>query len=408
MRTIRFETLGCRLNQAEESIFAADFAANGWLVLSESGENADVVVLHSCAVTRQAERSTLQKLRSFKRGAVAGHIPVVAVTGCAAAALPETILRDAGADVIVLRNGYSGLRATIEAFFANSAKPAPLADGECVGAFPAGDAGAATEAPTVQLPVPDLAPHPFFGADGAALALPSGRRRAMLKVQDGCDFRCAYCIVPFTRGAAVSRPFGESVDAARALAESGAAEIVLTGCNLACYRSGNAGLPELARAVCEAVLPFGAKVSFGSVEPAICDEGIVEAMLAEQNFRRFLHLPIQSGDSGVLALAGRRYDGPAIRRIIQLYRDSVPGLELGGDFITGLPGEDEAAFANTCALVRDFAFDRLHIFPYSPRQGTAALAQHDAPSRAVAKDRAAKLRAMIANRQPLIANCEFL
>lgn len=395
MRTIRFETLGCRLNQAEESIFAADFAANGWRVLSGPGERADVIVLHSCAVTRQAERSTLQKLRSFKRGADAEGLPAVAVTGCAAAALPEAALREAGADIIVRRAQYPGVRAAIEAFFASGARPAPLADEECVGAFPSSAKGAAAEAPAAPLPAIDLAPHPFFGADGAAPAIPAGRRRAMLKVQDGCNFRCAYCIVPFTRGGAVSRPFGESVAAAKALAAAGAAEVVLTGCNLACYRSGDCGLPGLARAVCEAVLPFGAKVSLGSVEPAICDEGIVEAMLAAPNFRRFLHLPIQSGDSGVLALAGRRYDGPGIRRILRLYRDSIPGLELGGDFITGLPGEDEAAFANTCALVRDFAFDRLHVFPYSPRQGTAALAQSATPSRATAKDRAARLRAMV-------------
>lgn len=377
MPRVRFITLGCRLNQAEEAIFAADFSANGWDV-AFGGDDADadgqeVVVLHSCAVTRMAERKTLQAIRALKRVDPPKAAPMVAVTGCATAALPEQVLREAGADLIIPRTQYASLRAAVEA---------------AVGFAPAGASSSTGFAPG--------APAPGRASLREMPLLRPGRHHAMLKVQDGCDFRCAYCIVPYTRGPATSRPFAECVAEATAMAKAGVPEIVMTGCNLACYRDGAAGLPELAAAVCEAVAPMGATVSLGSVEPAICDEAIVTLMLAHKNLKRFVHLPIQSGDSKVLALARRRYNGERIREILALYRREVPNLFLGADFITGLPGEDEEAFLRTCDLVKDFSFDHIHVFPYSPRQGTAALALPDIPSRAVARARAARLRALTA------------
>lgn len=370
MPRVRFITLGCRLNQAEEAIFAADFSANGWDVAfggdDAGADGQEVVVLHSCAVTRMAERKTLQAIRALKRVDPPKTAPIVAVTGCATAALPEQVLRAAGADLIIPRTQYANLRFAIEAAIAVSSGFAPAAP-------PAGRAS--------------LRERPY---------LRPGRHHAMLKVQDGCDFRCAYCIVPYTRGPATSRPFAECVAEATAMAKAGVPEIVMTGCNLACYRDGVAGLPELAAAVCEAVAPMGATVSLGSVEPAICDEAIVALMLAHKNLKRFVHLPIQSGDSKVLALARRRYNGERIREILTLYRKKVPNLFLGADFITGLPGEDEEAFQRTCDLVKEFSFDHIHVFPYSPRQGTAALALPDIPSRAVARARAARLRTLTA------------
>ena len=386
MRTVTFITLGCRLNQAEEAMFAGAFAARGWNVSFEGA--ADVVVLHSCAVTRTAERSTLQSLRALKRDVPPDRLPLAVVTGCAAAALPEEELRRAGADLVVVRGDQGHLCDLVEDFIARGGRPAPLEDDVRVGSFPSAAAAPA---------LPSCLPHEP-PPSGRPLAAPPAdplfrHSRALLKVQDGCDFRCSYCIVPLTRGRAVSLAFDDAVAAARRLVGRGFGEIVLTGCNLACYRSGGRDLPDLVSAIAEAAAPASATVSLGSVEPGICDARLTEAFLSHANVRRFLHLPVQSGDSNVLALAGRRYDGDEIRETLLRYRSALPGLRLGGDFITGLPGEDEAAFRRTCDLVREVGFDALHVFPFSPRQGTAA-ATAGHPPREVARERAARLRAL--------------
>ncbi len=383
---VRFLTIGCRLNQAEEAAFASMFERRGWSVVRDDAE-CDVVILHSCAVTRQAERTTLQAARASKRGK-GSRVPYLIVTGCATSALEQGALSDAGADVAVPKGDYARLCEIAESLLASGRPPSAPPATEAHGEFPAGGRAVVARA----VPNPTAGGAAFWG-DGAAGPRP-GHSRAMLKVQDGCDFRCAYCIVPFTRGGAVSRPWGDALAAARGLAAAGAPEIVLTGCNLACYAWMGRTLPELVSAVCEEVGPLGVTVSLGSVEPGICDDGIIAAFGRHRNLRHFVHLPVQSGDSEVLRRAGRRYDEARIREILSAYRESCDDLFLGGDFITGLPGETEEAFGRTCALARDFAFDRAHVFPYSPRQGTRALADNDTPSRAVAKERAARLRAI--------------
>lgn len=383
--TIRFITLGCRLNQAEEAIFAAEFSAAGWTVVQ--GEvQSDVVIVRSCAVTRQAERSTLQTLRALKLDVSEDLLPFVVVTGCATAAIPCLTLSDAGADLVVVKADEADLLKIVAEAFGEGRRGAPVRV-RPVAAFPSA------------LVEPDATP--ILPATGTLWAHPcrtphcKHKDMALLKVQDGCAFRCAYCIVPFTRGAPVSLPSDAAIKCATDFCEAGYREIVLTGCNLACYADGKKGLPELISEICSLAADYGVNVSVGSIEPGICDDGIIDVMRSHQNFNRFIHLPIQSGDSRVLALARRRYTGEQICEILQNYRGKLDGLFLSGDFITGLPGEDEAAFKQTYSLVRDFAFDSIHVFPYSPRQGTAALLQGERPSRADAKARANMLRALV-------------
>ena len=383
--TIRFITLGCRLNQAEEAIFAAEFSVAGWTVVQ--GEvQSDVVIVRSCAVTRQAERSTLQTLRALKLDVSEDLLPFVVVTGCATAAIPCLTLSEAGADLVVVKGDEADLLKIVGKAFGEGRRGAPVRV-RPVAAFPSA------------LVEPDATP--ILPSTGTLWASPGRtplcrhKDMALLKVQDGCAFRCSYCIVPFTRGAPVSLPFDAAIKCARDFCEAGFREIVLTGCNLACYADGKRGLPELISEICSLAADYGVNVSLGSIEPGICDDGIIDVMRNHQNFNRFIHLPIQSGDGRVLALARRRYTGEQIREILQNYRGKLDGLFLSGDFITGLPGEDEAAFMQTYSLVRDFAFDSIHVFPYSPRQGTAALLQGERPSRADAKARANMLRALV-------------
>lgn len=390
MGRVRIETLGCRLNQSEEAMMAGLLAGAGWRVEFGGGGPADAVVIHGCAVTRQAERSTLQAVRAAKRGLPAEEMPAVVVSGCAAGAIPEAELRRAGADIILRRGGCLGVAGALDAFFKSGARPGPPMEDHPGGAFPRPGECAAEPAPDAAGAAP-----PFF-ASGAPL-FRHGRDRAILKVQDGCDFRCSYCIVPRLRGPGVSRPFAEAVGAAAEAAAAGYREIVVTGCNLACYRDGGMGLPELLSAICAKAAGFGADVSVGSVEPGVCDGALAEVMAANGNFRRFVHLPVQSGDDRVLALAGRRYTSGDIRGIVRGYRAAVEGIAIGADFIAGLPGEDEEAFARTCGLVRELEFAPVHVFPFSPRRGTAAAALA-APPRYVAKRRARELISLTASR----------
>ncbi len=380
-KSVRIITLGCRMNQAEDAVVAGDFVRHGWAVSYDS-DNADVVILRSCAVTRQAERSTLQSLRAVKRVCGQDHLPIVVVTGCAVVAVMAESLYDAGVDIIVPKEKESEIVSLVEDFIRQGKIPRTVLKGS-TGEFPKSENVLSENTlcvPNHKLDDDYLKIKPVFRYE-----------KATLKVQDGCDLRCTYCIVPFTRGPSRSYSIEALTYAAEDIFSRGYNEIVLTGCNLACFDDKGRGLDKLIDALMPLADVYDAVISLGSIEPGICDDVIIAAMLKHKNLKRFIHLPIQSGDSGVLRIAARRYNGETIRKILERYRDTVPGLFLSGDFIAGLPGEDEAALERTAALIRDFAFDQVHIFPYSKRQGTAALA-FKAPSRTVAKKRAALLR----------------
>lgn len=351
-RKVRFKTLGCRLNQAETGNFSRLFLDAGWTI---SEEEPDAVVLHSCAVTRTAERETFRFLRILRRE---HPTALIAVTGCAAACNSESLFREAGADIVVAAKDYPVLPAIIDSAIARTAPP------EC---------GNADSHFPVQMP--------FFPT-----------KRALLKVQDGCSFSCAYCIVPQTRGPSVSRKFEASVDSAEKLLESGFREIVVTGCNLACYRDARRGLSDLVDAVCSIAAPYGARVRLGSLEPGICDDAVLSVMRSRENLCRFLHYPVQTADPDVLKAMKRCYTADYIGELLARVKKEFPLLGLGADFITGLPGEDERAFEKTCEMVAAFEFANVHVFPYSPRQGTKAPRLSGCPSRTVAKRRAEILR----------------
>ncbi len=358
--TVAFKTLGCRLNQAEEADFAAQFQAAGCR-LADEGETPDILVLHSCAVTRAAERETFRQIRAWRRDPALAHTKIV-VTGCAVACNAPELFRDAGADLVIAKGNLDRLASLV--------LESQMSNVEC----------RMSDARTQDLGPWTLDSHPMH------------HKRALLKVQDGCGFGCAYCIVPLTRGKPVSRPWEESLSAAEALLDKGYREIVLTGCNLACYRDGPHCLAELADAICGLSEPYGARIRLGSVEPCLCDDELLDVLLARRNLCRFLHYPIQSGDTGVLNAMGRRYTAEQILSLLQRLREKLPLIGLGADFITGLPGEDEAAFAQTCALVERIPFVHIHVFPFSPRQGTRAPTLPNRPSRTTAKERAARLR----------------
>ena len=346
MLRVSFKTIGCRLNQAETARMAAQFRNAGYRIVP-FGSPCDVGVVHSCTITAKAEKDSIRAARALKRRAKPP--PLVVLAGCAVEAGSESLKQQSGADL---------LAGQVDKFRLP----------ELLGLHPAATPAAE---PTL----------PLFTTT-----------RAVVKVQDGCDFRCSYCVVPRARGTARSRPASAILDEVRALADAGYLEVVLTGANLGSYRDGTRGLVELLQDV-ESV-PSLARVRLSSVELSTAERLVADHMACSTKLCHYLHLPMQSGDSDVLVAMGRRYTAGEYRDVVNYAAAAVPGVGIGADIIVGFPTETDAAFANTLEAVRDLPFSRLHVFPYSPRPGTRAAAMPDRVSADLKKRRVARLIAL--------------
>ncbi|MDZ4178093.1 MAG: MiaB/RimO family radical SAM methylthiotransferase, partial [Coriobacteriia bacterium] len=215
------------------------------------------------------------------------------------------------------------------------------------------------------------------------------RTRAMLKIEDGCDAFCAYCIVPFTRGAPRSVPLDEVIASAHRLVSGGASEIVLTGINIGRYQDGDAGLPELVRAVAATGVD---RLRISSIEPLDITPGLVSALAETPAFCPHLHVPLQSGSDRILAAMGRAYDTGEYRRRVDMARSALPGIALTADVICGFPTERAEDAEETVNFVRDLELTGLHVFRYSARAGTRAAEMDDQVDSGEIARRAERLR----------------
>jgi threonylcarbamoyladenosine tRNA methylthiotransferase MtaB len=352
LQTVSLRTVGCRLNQAESGMLAAQFRAAGYRVLPEPEVGA-IAVVHSCAITRQAERSSLQLARRLRRRGAR----IVVVAGCAVEHAAARVDAQAAADLVVGQAEKFRIPALLAA---RGITPPPHA-------CPAGSYN------------PRHTPE-------------FTQTRALVKVQDGCDFHCAYCIVPSTRGAPTSRPLADILAEARQQVDRGYREIVLTGANMGCYADGPHRLADVLIAL--ANLAGLDRIRLSSLEVSTSERDILDVMAASSKICRFLHLPLQSGDDTVLARMGRRYTAAAYTAFVMEAAQRLPGLGLGADVIVGLPGEDEPAFRRTMALVERLPFSNLHVFAYSQREGTRAATMPHQVTAADKKHRSDKLLAL--------------
>ena len=345
--------LGCKVNQVESDAFEKLLGRAS--ACYSAPEAADLIIVNTCTVTGEAEKKTRKSVRQALRAN--DHARVI-VTGCASAIDP-TFFAELGERVIVVP------KAEMEAFLAELA-----ADGSG-----------------------------FSGEGGAGLH--HGHARIGIKVQDGCDNACTYCIVHVARGRATSRPAEAVVAEAVALAQSGVREIVLTGINLGSYDADGLDLADLCRRLLAETAELHApgeppcRFRIGSVEPMDVSMDFI-GLLAEADGRlcRHLHLPLQSGSSKVLREMGRPYDAEEYRQLVDYLRAMVPEIALTTDIIVGFPGETDEDFADTCDLARYAAFSKIHVFPYSRREGTPAAECPDQVAPDVKAARAAVLRAL--------------
>jgi threonylcarbamoyladenosine tRNA methylthiotransferase MtaB len=332
MATFSVRFLGCKVSHADAHAVRERLLADGH---EERAGVADVAVVNACCVTHEAVRKSRQAVARAAR--THGR---VYVTGC-------------GAN---LAAAFDGLEAHVVA------RPS-----EETPATVAGDVGA-------------------IGCVQADARL--DRVRAFVKVQDGCSFSCAFCVVPLVRGRSRSRRASAVLAEVRRRVEQGHREVVLTGINLGCYRDRVAGyaLPRLVREAGET--PGLDRLRLSSIEVNHVTPELEAALRETATVSRHLHVPLQSGDDGVLRAMGRRYDAATFRRRLEPFGD----FNVTTDVIVGFPGEDEAAFGRTLRLVEQVGATKVHVFPYSPRPGTVTAADDTVPP-AAKKDRGARLRA---------------
>jgi threonylcarbamoyladenosine tRNA methylthiotransferase MtaB len=336
MATFSVEFLGCKVSHADAHALREVLLADGH---AERDGAADVAVINTCCVTHEA----LRKSRHAASRAARTHDRVY-VTGCGA---------NLSADA------FAGLPENVVAV-ARSSEETP--------AFLAGDVGAIG---CVQ--------------GGARL----DRVRAFVKVQDGCSFSCNFCVIPLVRGASRSRRAAAVLAEVRRRVDQGHLEVVLTGINLGCYRDREAGY-DLVRLVREAgATPGLARLRLSSIEVNHLTEPLLDALRETPTVSRHLHVPLQSGDDHVLRTMARRYDSRTYLRRVAAAGD----FNLTTDVIVGFPAEDDGAFENTLRVVAEAGATKVHVFPYSPRPGTATAAADTVP-KLVKKERSARLRAL--------------
>jgi threonylcarbamoyladenosine tRNA methylthiotransferase MtaB len=334
MATFTVDFLGCKVSHADAQALRERLLADG----HREGDG-DIAVINTCCVTHEAVR----KSRHAASRAARRHTRVY-VTGCGANLSAEA---------------FAGLPRNVVVVARPSEETAD---------FVAADVGA-------------------IGCVQADVRL--DRIRAFVKVQDGCSFSCNFCVIPLVRGASRSRRADAVLSEVRRRVEQGHLEVVLTGINLGCYRDREAGY-DLARLVREVgATPGLRRLRLSSIEVNHLNDALLAAMRDTPTVSRHLHVPLQSGDDGVLRAMARRYDSAAYLRRVA----SAGDFNLTTDVIVGFPAEDEPAFRNTLRVVEEAGATKVHVFPYSPRPGTAT-AEADTVPRQVKRERSARLRAL--------------
>ncbi|HYJ53289.1 MAG TPA: tRNA (N6-isopentenyl adenosine(37)-C2)-methylthiotransferase MiaB [Allosphingosinicella sp.] len=362
-RTFEVKSFGCQMNVYDGERMAELLEAEG-LSAAADGEEADLVVLNTCHIRERAAEKVYSDIgRLMKRDTT----PMIAVAGCVAQAEGAEIPRRApGVDIVVGPQAYHNLP-------------------ELVRQASRGERALDTAMP----------PLSKFGA------LPARRKQgpsAFLTVQEGCDKFCTYCVVPYTRGAEVSRPFGAIVDEAKALVDAGAREITLLGQNVNGWRDGDGrGLEALIVAL--DAIPGLARIRYTTSHPNDMTEGLIRAHAEVEKLMPYLHLPVQSGSNRVLKAMNRSHTTDSYLRILETVRAARSDIALSGDFIVGFPGETEAEFEETLRIVEAVNYAQAFSFKYSPRPGTPASNMEDQIAPEVMDERLQRLQALLGAQQ---------
>jgi len=336
---VSLTTLGCKVNQFETSAIEGMLTSRGHEICP-SGEKVDAVIINTCAVTAESGRKSRQAVRKAKRE---NPNAIVAVCGCFSQISPQQV-SELGADMVYGSGQRTEFTRALEQVAAarekdvNIDNPMKRREFECLTA-----------------------------------SSNSGRTRAYLKIQDGCDNFCAYCVIPYARGPVRSMPADVAVCEARKLSQKGYRELVITGIEIASYGKDlkdGGSLLSLTRQIAQAVPDI--RLRLGSIEPRLITEEFCIAMAEVPRLCRHFHMSLQSGADATLKRMGRRYDTDRFYTSTELLRKYFPGCAITADLIVGFPGEGEDEFTQTMEFIKKCRFADMHVFPYSIRPGTKA------------------------------------
>ena len=334
---IAFYTLGCKVNQYESQAMSEKAAANGYEIAS-ADEEADIYVVNSCTVTAESDRKTRQAVRRFKRNHPES---IVVLTGCMPQAFPQDAERLEQADIVLGNRNNSKLFELINSYFSCGRRIIDIEEHKNGDKFSGGD---------------------ISGFDR--------RTRAVVKIEDGCNRFCSYCIIPYSRGRVRSKPIDELKEELQKLSEAGLAEVVLVGINLSAYGT------DIGLSICDAVeladsMNFK-RVRLGSLEPDHITDEVIKRLSKLQSFCPQFHISLQSGCDNTLKAMNRHYSAEEYSELCKKLRASFPDAAITTDIMVGFPTESEEDFAENVRFAQKIGFEKVHVFPYSPREGTKA------------------------------------
>lgn len=357
---VSFHTLGCKLNFSESSTIARQFEEGGFRRVGVN-EESDICVINSCSVTEHADKKCRNLIRKLNRR---NPKAIIAVTGCYAQLKPHEVAAIDGVDIVLSNNDKGDLYQAVVDVASKG--------GKCLTSCYCDDITR------------------FFAAFSSG-----DRSRSFLKVQDGCDYKCAYCTIHYARGSSRNMPIAEIVKEAEEVAALGLKEIVITGINTGDFgRSTGEKFIDLLRALNEVEGIERYRIS--SIEPNLLTDEIIEFCASSPKFQHHFHIPLQSGSNKILGLMRRRYTAERFADRIFKVRELMPDAFIGIDVITGFPGETEEDFCQTYNVLERVNASFLHIFPFSERPGTPAVDMPDKVPARISTERVERLEALSA------------
>lgn len=359
-KKFKIVTLGCKVNQYETASIQEKLTSKNWQS-TEASNDADVIIVNTCIVTQRASYQSRQAIRKAIRENQSAKIAVV---GCYPQVFPEELSKIEGVHILAGNKDKFKVPDILEA-----------------------------PNPAVGVKIPENQSNDRQSFVMMPVKKFMDRTRAFLKIQDGCDSFCSYCIVPYARGPVRSMEEKDVIRSINTFAEEGYKEIVLTGIHLGKYGKDFTGKSELVGLLNKIakVKPFY-RIRLSSLEPGEISDELIEMIAGESWLCRHFHIPLQSGDNKILKKMNRHYSPSDFKKLILKISRKVPEAAIGVDIIAGFPGEDDQAFNSSYSLIEELPISYLHVFPFSPRKGTPAADYPDQVDSKIIKERASKLR----------------